>query len=61
MTTKSDDKVTGGWYSTVDVNGNTPLIHGNNGSSHSMVITLGNFGDSDPEITKSTGQKISNI
>ena len=54
-------KVTGGWYSTVDVNGNTAIIHGNNGTSHSMSITLGNFGDSDPEIAKSTGQQISNI
>ena len=54
-------KVTGGWYSTVDVNGNTAIIHGNNGTSHSMSITLGNFGDSDPEIAKSTGQQNSNI
>ena len=54
-------KVTGGWYSTVDVNGNAAIIHGNNGTSHSMEITLGNFGDSGPEIIKSTGQKISNI
>jgi len=52
---------TNAWYSYVVIDGNTGVIHGNNGATHPMKISFGNFGAADPEIAKCTATDISNI
>ena len=54
-------RATNAWYSYVVIDGNTGLIHGNNGATHPLKISFGNFGDADPEIVQCTGTDVNNI
>ena len=50
-------KVTGNWYSSIVVNGSKGVMK-KAGNPVDFDIKLGEFGEADPEITKTTNQKL---
>jgi len=54
-------KATGQWYSAILVNGSKGVLTEPSNSKFEAKIKLGEFGEADPEIVKSTGQQFYNI
>ena len=54
-------KASGNWYSSILVNGSKVVLKEPSGQDFEAGIKLGDFGEADPEIVKTTGQKSYNI
>jgi len=61
MLVEGSYRVVGNGYQKIKFENSTGLIHGNNGKSHSVKLSLGNFGPADPAIVESTGRSTYNI
>jgi len=54
-------KATGNWYSSIVVNGSKGVMKEPSGTPHAFDIIVGEFGEADPEIIKTTQQRFYNI
>merc|ERR1712123_54606 len=54
-------KATGSWYSGIVINGCKGILKEPTNAGIEVKIMIGDFGEADPEIVKTTGQKICNI
>jgi hypothetical protein len=54
-------KGTGQWYSSILINGSKGVLTEPSSSKMETKIKIGEFGEADPEIVKTTGQKFYNI
>ena len=54
-------KATGSWYSGIVVDGSKGVVKDPTNAGREAKIVVGDFGEADPEIVKTTGQKFYNI
>ena len=54
-------KAQGNWYTYLTINGPRGVMKDSSGAELETKITLGNFGEVDPDIFKETGQKFYNF
>ena len=54
-------KAFGSFYSSIGFDGNKAVINGTNGTTHAINVNVGEFGEAEAEIAKTTGQHINNI
>eukprot|EP00092_Neocalanus_flemingeri_P064453 GFUD01078212.1.p1 GENE.GFUD01078212.1~~GFUD01078212.1.p1 ORF type:complete len:348 (-),score=106.70 GFUD01078212.1:150-1193(-) len=52
---------TGSWYSSIVVKGDTAVMMQPNGTALDMKLKFGEFGEADPDVAETTGQKFYNI